>query len=1247
MGVVLEAIDPDLGRHVAVKVLIDRHQDRPELARRFLKEARITGGLQHPGVVPVYEVGALPDARPFFSMKLVQGRTLADLLQQRKGPADNLPYFLRIFEQVCETIAYAHSRGVIHRDLKPSNIMVGAFGEVQVMDWGLAKFLGQGEESLLGQEGQEDATTVEGLSQAGSVMGTPAFMAPEQARGDTDKVDERCDVFGLGAILCVILTGRPPFDAATTRDVHYSAAQGDLAGALARLQGPGGADDALVDLARACLALDPSSRPRDAGEVARAVTAYRESVQARLRQAELETARAQVRASEERRRRRLALALAASVVGIVVLLAGGWNWLQRQKQARQERAERLVRAVEDDLGEAARLRDQARKAPEDPALWEAALAAARRAEGRLSEGDADEALRARARGVLADLTLVLQLGQARLRPLEVRGNQLDMAGAADEYARAFQQRGLDVLGLSVEATAASARASEVREELAAALDEWAALPVAAAQRHRLRAIARQGDPDPLRKRLREALEKSDRQALPGLARSADVEHLSAIHVRLLSRGLVLVGESSLALDVLRRGQRRHPRDVWLNFELGNQLLNARPARAVEATHYYMIARALRPDAAPLSINLGNALHEVRELPQSAAAYQEAVRLAPNYALPRYSLANVLHRMGRHEEAVRTFRQAIELQPDYVEAYNNLGNVLQHLGRKKEAAAAYKKAIELRPTHARAHANLGALQADVGDLKSALVSYRRALDLDLQLLGVRNNLGVAYRRLEKLDKAIEAFRDEIALNPHDAMPYGNLGKALQRKGDLAGAIKELRQAVRLQPNQAEMYLKLGKALRAANRLDESIAVLEEAVHRDRTSYIAHNELGNAYGARGRQADALAAYREGARLRPDRPEARDNEGTTLARLDRLDEAIATYRAVIERHPRYLNARINLGLTLLEKGEHDQAIMELRGAVRSSGDSPAAAYALGDALCQAGRWGEAEAPYRESVRLRPDFPEAHNALGSTLVVLGRTEEAVPCYRRAVRLKPDYPLAWTNLARALTDLGRTEPAVLAWQQVVRLRPGDAPSWCQLGGLLERQGKLVESVGALRRGHALGVLTPGWKLPSEVWLREGERLLRGEKNLPALLSGKYAPANQEERLDLARLCLCKGHAALSAKLYKEALAVKGGEKLGPEDRFRAARAAVRAGTDKGARGLEERERAQWRKQALEWLRAELQRWAKKPPAAAALQAWQNEPDLAGVREAEALAALPEAERKEWRKFWDEVKELRRKTEGR
>ena len=354
MGAILKGRDVDLGRDLALKVLLESHQGNPEVVSRFIEEAQIGGQLQHPGIAPVYELGTFPepDHRPYFAMKLIKGQTLAALLRERSDPTHELARFLAIFEQVCQTMAYAHARGVIHRDLKPSNVMVGSFGEVQVMDWGLAKVLARGgiADEAGANPGQEaDVMTVRSgsagsgsESEAGSVLGTPAYMAPEQARGEVNRLDERTDVFGLGAILCEILTGRPPNVGSTREEIRGNAANGELTDALHRL-GICTAEAELIELARDCLAVEQDMRPHNGGDVVWRLTAYLTGVQERLRAAELARVEAQARADEESRRLKLTMALGAAVVCFVALACGGGFWTIQQRQARHARSALALR----------------------------------------------------------------------------------------------------------------------------------------------------------------------------------------------------------------------------------------------------------------------------------------------------------------------------------------------------------------------------------------------------------------------------------------------------------------------------------------------------------------------------------------------------------------------------------------------------------------------------------------------------------------------------------------------------------------------------------------------------------------------------------------------------------------------------------------------------------------------------------------------------------------------------------------
>lgn len=218
MGIVYAAEDQMLARRVALKVL-DVPMPDSDFAHRLNREARVIARLEHPGIVPVHDVGTLADGRVFYTMKFVEGQRL----DQHIESVPSLPDRLRLFLRICDAVAFAHARGVLHRDLKPANIMVGAFGEVLVMDWGLAKILR--ESASAGTPADPDATifqlpnvgsTQTESSQAtavtghGTILGTPGYMSPEQARGDIAKLDQRSDIFSLGALLGFLAAAPSP-----------------------------------------------------------------------------------------------------------------------------------------------------------------------------------------------------------------------------------------------------------------------------------------------------------------------------------------------------------------------------------------------------------------------------------------------------------------------------------------------------------------------------------------------------------------------------------------------------------------------------------------------------------------------------------------------------------------------------------------------------------------------------------------------------------------------------------------------------------------------------------------------------------------------------------------------------------------------------------------------------------------------------------------------------------------------------
>ena len=685
MGAILKGHDKDLGRDLAVKVLLEAHGSDPDAVHRFIEEARIGGQLQHPGIVPVYELGTFADRRPYFTMKLVEGRTLAALLEVRPEATHDLARFLQVFLQVCQTIAYAHSRGVLHRDLKPANVMVGAFGEVQVMDWGLAKVVhpggGADDEPSRGAGSVRIPTARSGsdpaASWAGSVMGTPAYMPPEQARGEVKRIDERADVFALGAILCEILTGLPPYNGLDHDATRRQAATADLADLQARLKASR-ADPELLTLTLRCLAPDPEARPRDAGELERGLSSYLDSVQERLRAAELAQVESQTRAVQEKTKRRLAVGLAAAVLGLVVVAVGGSTRIEQQR--RQRNSANAI-AVNRALEEATLARGQARAAAVgDLAQWGVAQAALSHARALLADNPTDADIHARfdalsvgiardraeaqARAVqeARDQEIVAHLDEIR----SLQGDEFDPVDSEREYAAAFRKYGLDVETLDVDDVGRriAAQPAAVALELTAGLDSWALCLRArcppSKQWERLLAVARAADPDEHRDRLRVHLLARDRAPLETLASTPQTALLDRDTAHLLAVVLREEGRFEEAVTVLGTTLERHPRDLWFNLTMGNTLEKLPSPRWTEAVRYYSVARSIRPEVGHA---LAHALVETKAIDEAITVFRDLIRRRPGIARHHSCLGVNLAMVGKQQEdARRAWRSALASSP---------------------------------------------------------------------------------------------------------------------------------------------------------------------------------------------------------------------------------------------------------------------------------------------------------------------------------------------------------------------------------------------------------------------------------------------------------------------------------------------------------------------------------------------------------------------------------------------------------
>jgi serine/threonine-protein kinase len=857
MGTVYQGRDKDLGRDVALKVLRADLAEVDAVVQRFVEEAQVGGQLQHPGILPIYGLGLEKGGRPYFAMKLVKGETLASLMEGGKKGSD----LIRVFERIAQTVAYAHSRGVIHRDLKPSNVMVGAFGEVHVVDWGFAKVLGR--EEPHDRTGRTIVATVRtgasgSHSVAGSIMGTPAYMPPEQAMGQVEGLTERSDVFSLGAILCEVLTRKPPYTG-TVQDQIIAAMQARLDEAHARLDACN-APDALKQLARECLSPLPKDRPKDAGVVAQRVADHLASVEERARQAEIDAVHAAAEARRVQRGRRTTVMLAAvALVGIVGGAGGIYAW----RAAERARAREAAAKVAPLLLEATRR--------EGEANWPAAKAAAATALALANTEGADAetvdtvralharidaqagAAKAREEKLARETRLLQALDETRTQGTATSDKEVDA-----KFREAFAAFGMDPEG---EDAAAALTGFSRPVELAVHLDRWARM------RFRLGGegwkvadrLARALDADPWRTGLRDAARAGDVPTLRKLAAEVDPAAQHPATLWWLGDSLLKAGDAEAAASLFRRSLLAHPSDYFLQHKL-SQILWWNLRRASEAIPHAQAAVALRPDAssswnnfgvirsdglkdhvggiralrravelspgfAVFHSNLGHALREKGELDASIATCREAIRIDPKHAAGHHHLGLALQAKGDLDGAVASFREGVRLDTNFAQGHLSLGVALDAKGDTDGALAAYREAIRIDPNFADAHHNLALTLTDKGDFEGAVAEYREAVRLHPQAYWSWVNMSVLLcDRLGRYDEAIAACSEAIRIDPKIAQPHFNIYVALNNKGDLVAAVEPLRRAVALNPKNAGAQRLLARVERLVAALPRLPAVL---------------------------------------------------------------------------------------------------------------------------------------------------------------------------------------------------------------------------------------------------------------------------------------------------------------------------------------------------------------------------------------------------------------------------------------
>jgi serine/threonine-protein kinase len=832
MGVVYRAHDVALRRVVALKLLREELASDASAVERFLEEARIAGALQHPGIVPIYALGRTETGRPYFTMKLIEGRTLASLLASRSAPQQDARRYLAILEHVCRTVAYAHDRGIVHLDLKPGNVMVGSFGEVQVVDWGLAVLA---KRSLAGDARQR--------ASAGSVYGTPAYMPPEQARGESARIDTRADVFALGAILCEILLGEPPYSggrAATRRD----AADARLEDSLARLRTlePG----ELGRLCERCLAVEPEARNVTAAEIATTIAHSFSVMEERARAAEIAAAEAQARAAQERRARRLTVALAATALSSILVVGAVWGWIARERaQSRASIESRAREAIQEAAGFLGGAESSA-----DIELYGKAVSAADRARTLLAGTDADPELDHSATAILSrsqekqaaarvmletrriDRELLARIESLRTRTVEFT-RAPDFPELDRRYGEAFRAAGLDP---DSDPDAFVARTIErgIGTDVAAALDDWSDARTSAclhAGAEHLRALTARIDPDPVRTRARDLMARGSPDEIAqwinagGSARSrpsTSIAMADAVVDRMDGQGILL-------LRIYREAQLAHPEDYVVAMSFAQMLYTVPGNQHVEGEHFYRVAHALRPDlASPLLCLAWELEHRNIDCAEAADLDRRATELEPDNRSAYFYLGRALRCMGDFDGSLAAMKQANRLIGFESEViHKEIATLYRTAHRYDDAIAEYQRVLAITPPHSIARYEYAETLADVGRFDEALVEMERTIADDplgrAVLVGRKATMLV---RRGDGDEAARVLRDSLDAQLEAVLRLREMEARLGDFVDLEPLIARCARQIEKEPEDAEANCRLGALLEASGRFGDALVAFRE-------------------------------------------------------------------------------------------------------------------------------------------------------------------------------------------------------------------------------------------------------------------------------------------------------------------------------------------------------------------------------------------------------------------------------------
>ncbi|MEZ6185124.1 MAG: tetratricopeptide repeat protein [Planctomycetota bacterium] len=1025
MGAVYLAYHPRLKREVALKVMLAGRDASSKQLARFQREAEAAGRLQHPGIVAVHDVGH-DRGLHYLVMDLVPGPSLDKVIEQEGPLAPRRA--AEIARALAEALAYAHSRAVLHRDMKPANVLLDPERGPRITDFGLAKTLDVEDE----------------LTKAGAIMGTPAYMPPEQARGDPQQVDRRADVYSLGATLYAMLTGAAPFKGQPVR-VIYQVLRVDPT-PVRKLRAE--VDRDLETICLRCLEKDPQARYLTAGELAQDLARYlaHEPILARPPSPRERLVK------WVRRNRALASVLAGAAALLLALGGTALVVLPRRERAR-------VAAEARDAAQ----RSAAAAAAAPPTALGPPLAALQAAQRWRDAAPTDP-----------EATRALFDAAARLGEVALSGEQWELAQQCFSQARELE---VDVpaaeAGLARVDAARERLARERREEILALLARAREGELAREPEGLLNgvfALVRYPEPqtaellaaelDDVSARLLEVERDALLGAVGGATDSETVARLEALFQRRAQPGQELLGDEDARLyrEVLSAWAERDEVSARQQLlHLGNLQRDALGPR-LDAARIACDALGRIGILGPSERALARYLEAEADPSRGAVAARALVRLRSTSGR-----AYVVRALGTWGLTSRYAAAVLPLLDDWEDPHADPNSApqlwtrgTQHMqhGRLHEARADFERVLQLEPHHAGAWANLASILQTLGEADAAREAFDTALGMSPKDPLLRFNHAEFLRRAGEPQAALEAYGRAIELAPGLARNYRQRGTLLQELGDLDAASRDLDEALRLDPADPDVLVARGDLAYQRQDLERARADYERALRLNPSHLEALKNRGWVSRMQGDPEGALADLSRVLELDPTHVQAWDMRGNVHTDLQDLPAALRDFARAVELDPQQAGPLTRRAFTYMSLEDWDAALADFEAAVALAPGFQPALHGRADALRISERYAEAIAAYDALLAAFPDSLPGWNSRGVCLFLLGRYPEAVASYERALALDPSIGALWFNKGESLASDGRWIQALEALDEALERDPRSVDALVLRGDVHAHEGR-------------------------------------------------------------------------------------------------------------------------------------------------------------------------------------------------